>query len=176
MREGDVHLGRHRLPLGLEPLEKPVQGLLVILAGDLRVARVDQLVVAELLERQEHVPMGLGLVGVLRGDLLAEPKRLLEMLAAGLRVAEGDAQVAELVAQPGAFAADLDLIGQGGRELVAQLDLFAIPCREPWPGRPVAGGRGRWHRGYWPRLASPRRWTARVPAIAGEGRGPGRRT
>ena len=49
------------------------------------------------------------------------------MLAAGLRVAEGDVQVAELVAQPGAFAADLDLIGQGGRELVAQLDLLAIP-------------------------------------------------
>ena len=112
--------------LGLEPLEKPVQGLLVILAGDLRVTRVDQLVVAELLERQEHVAMGLGLVGVLRGDFPAEPKRLLEMLAAGLRVAEGDAQVAELVAKPGAFAADLDLIGQGGRELVAQRDLFAI--------------------------------------------------
>jgi hypothetical protein len=41
-------------------------------------------------------------------------------------LSEGNAQVAELVAEPGAFAADLELIGEGRREPVAELDLLAI--------------------------------------------------
>ena len=176
MREGDVHLGQHRCRLGLQTLEKPVQGLLVMLAGDLRVTRVDQLVVAELLERQKHVALGLGLVGVLRGDFPAELERLLEMLAGGLGFAERDAQVAELVAKPGAFAAGLDLIGQRrertGRAARALRDSLS---------RALAGSPSRSRaRAMAPSiLATPRfasSSTARAPAIAGEGRGPGRRT
>ncbi len=84
--------------------------------------------------------MGLGLVRLVGGDLPAELQGDLEILAAGVGVAEGDAQVAELVAKPGAFAADLDLIGEGRRELVAELDLLAI--QRAGPGRvaqPQAG-------------------------------------
>ena len=97
MRECDVHLGQHRCRLGLQTVEESVQGLLIILAGDFRVAHVDQLVGGDLLNREKHVALSLGLVGVLCGDFPAEREGLLEILAGGPRFAERDAQVAEFL-------------------------------------------------------------------------------
>ena len=88
MRQGDVHLGLDRRLLGLEPFEEPAESVLVVAVGGLRVAAVDQLVGAELLEREEHVAMGLGLVRLVDGDLAAELQGRPEVLASGLRVAE----------------------------------------------------------------------------------------